>query len=413
MSDKFSLAKDKIKIVLFEGIHPHAVEIFGQHGYTNVELIKEALTGEDLKNKLATAHMVGVRSRTQLTSEVLDSAPKLMAIGCFCIGTNQVNLDHAQEKGIPVFNAPHSNTRSVAELVVGQTIMLMRGIFPKSMAAHRGEWLKSASGSTEVRGKTIGIVGYGHIGTQVSILAEAMGMNVLYYDIQSKLPLGNATAVSSLKELLEKSDVVTLHVPQDEGTYKMMNAERLAQMKKGSFLINASRGTVVEIEPLAELLQSNHIAGAAVDVFPTEPKSNKQSFESALKGLEQVILTPHIGGSTQEAQYNIGREVAGKLSLFSDRGMTDGAVNFPQVNLQPHENSHRILHIHHNQPGVLRQINRVLAEQDINVVGQYLGTNSQIGYVIFDIVTGSESLTNDLRNQLKAVDGTIRSRILY
>ncbi len=406
----FSFSKDKIRIVLFEGIHPHAVEVFTENGYTGVERLTHALTGEALVDKIADAHMIGIRSRTQLTAEVLAHAEKLMVIGCFCIGTNQVALEAAAHNGVPVFNAPHSNTRSVAELVIGQTIMLMRGIFTKSMSAHQQIWTKSARGSHEVRGKTIGIVGYGHIGSQVSVLAEAMGMRVIYHDIQRKLPLGNATRVDSLKTLLAEADVVTLHVPQDKTTVNLMSRERLEQMKKGAHLINASRGTVVDIDALAELLESGHLAGAAVDVFPTEPKANDQPFISPLVGIDTVILTPHIGGSTQEAQYSIGQEVANRLVHFSDRGETDGSVNFPEVNLPLHEGSHRILHIHRNEPGMLREINKALAEEDINVLGQYLGTDAQIGYVVLDI---AKDMSGRLFDRIRHIEGTIKCRMLF
>ncbi len=408
-----SLPKDKIRIVLLEGIDRLAVDVLNHHGYQNVELLPGALAGEALIERIRDAHMVGIRSTTQLTAEALSSARLLMAVGCFCIGTNQVDLATAASLGIPVFNAPHSNTRSVAELVIGHTIMLMRGIFPKSAAAHRGQWIKSAKGSNEVRGKTLGIVGYGHIGTQVSVLAEAMGMTVIYHDIQTKLPLGNARACDSLDELLEKAHVVTLHVPADATTKNMIDAERLAKMQQDAFLINASRGSVVDIPALAAALESGHLAGAAVDVFPVEPKSNALPFESPLCGLEQVILTPHIGGSTLEAQRNIGKEVAEKLAYFSDRGNTDGAVNFPKVNLPAHEGAHRLLHIHGNTPGILRQINDVIAEMDINVLGQYLATAGELGYVVLDIGQVSEEQGKDLRERLARIPSTIRTRLLY
>lgn len=407
---KHSLDKDKIKIVLFEGIHKHAVSYFNDHGYTNVELLDEALTGQDLIAKVQDAHMIGVRSRTQVRREVIESATKLMAIGCFCIGTNQVDLDDAALQGIPVFNAPHSNTRSVAELVIGQTIMLMRGTFAKSMAAHRQEWRKSAREAYEVRGKTIGIIGYGHIGSQVSVLAEAMGMKVVYYDIVPKLPLGNATQMKTMDELLITADVVTLHVPEDRSTRNMMSREKINLMKKGAHLINASRGTVVEIDALVDALKARQLSGAAVDVFPVEPKSNELPFTSPLIGLENVILTPHIGGSTIEAQENIGHEVAGKLVSFSDTGASIGAVNFPQVSLPVHPDGHRVLHIHRNVPGILRQINRVLADEDINVVGQYLATDSQIGYVVLDIEKDMSKHALDL---IRETEGTIRVRRLF
>ena len=407
---KHSLNKDKIKIVLFEGIHKHAVQFFNDHGYHNVELLDKALTGQELISKVKEARMIGVRSRTQVRDEVIANANKLMAVGCFCIGTNQVDLDAAALKGIPVFNAPHSNTRSVAELVIGQTIMLMRGIFPKSMAAHRQEWRKSARESYEVRGKTLGIIGYGHIGSQVSILAEAMGMRVIYYDIIPKLPLGNATQMKTMEELLAQSDVVTLHVPEDQTTRNMFHGEKIKLMKPGSYLINASRGSVVEIEALAAAIREKRLEGAAVDVFPVEPKSNALPFDSPLVGLENVILTPHIGGSTIEAQENIGHEVAGKLVSFSDSGATIGAVNFPQVSLPVHPDAHRILHMHRNIPGILRSINRVLADEDINVLSQYLATDNKIGYVVLDIEKDTSKRVLDL---MREIEGTIRTRRLF
>jgi len=414
MNEKYSLSKDKIKILLLEGIHHRAVEVLGEHGYKQVELIASALDRNALLEKIAKVHMVGIRSRTQLDREVIAKAKKLMAIGCFCIGTNQVDLKTAASLGIPVFNAPHSNTRSVAELVIGQTIMLMRDIFPKSSAAHRGEWRKSARGSFEVRGKTIGIVGYGHIGSQVSVLAEAMGMRVLYYDIQSKLPLGNAESVPNLEALLGKSHVVTLHVPATKQTKGMIGEAELAKMPKGSALINASRGNVVDLKALALALKSEHLKGAAIDVFPTEPSSNQLPFDSPLKGLEQVILSPHIGGSTMEAQANIGVEVANKLAYFSDRGATEGSVNLPQVNLAPNQEAHRILHIHTNQPGMLGQINAVLGSGGINVTGQSLSTRNQIGYVVLDIAKDIDhDALERVRTQLSDIEGTIRTRVLY
>lgn len=410
MSREHSLGKDRIKIVLFEGIHPLAVDYFKEHGYTNVERLTEARTGDALAETIKDAHVVGVRSRTQLREPIFAKAEKLMAVGCFCIGTNQVDLDIAANAGIPVFNAPHSNTRSVAELVIGQTIMLMRGTFAKSMAAHHHRWTKSAANSHEVRGKTLGIVGYGHIGSQVSILAEAMGMRVIYYDIVAKLPLGLAQAKRDLKSLLAEADVTTLHVPDDKTTRNLMDREHIAAMKQGAHLINASRGTVVDVDALAEALKEGRLLGAAVDVFPTEPKSNQDPFQSPLVGIDNVILTPHIGGSTVEAQENIGKEVAGKLVSFSDTGATEGAVNFPQVNLPIHKDTHRILHIHENRPGILRQINKTLAEENINVLGQYLGTDENIGYVILDI---EKSVSNHLLKLVKNIDGTKKARVLY
>ncbi|CAM2006328.1 phosphoglycerate dehydrogenase [Acanthopleuribacter pedis] len=407
--------KEEIKIVLFEGISQAAVEVFGQAGYTNVELLPKAVDRETLLAKLSGAHMIGIRSRTQLKQEILEheAASRLMAVGCFCIGTNQVNLPVAATRGVPVFNAPHSNTRSVAELVIGHTIMMMRKVFPNSMAAHRKQWNKSAAGCYEVRGKTIGIIGYGHIGSQVSVLAEAMGMKVIYYDVLTKLPLGNATQVTSMQELLKTADVVSLHVPATPETKEMMGAEEIALMREGSYLINASRGNVVVVDALAEAIRSEKLLGAAVDVFPKEPASNTEAFESPLVGLESVILTPHIGGSTQEAQRNIGREVAGKLINYCTHGSTIGAVNFPGVNLTHSPNTIRLLHIHHNRPGVLQKINDVVGDHAINVLGQYLRTTEDIGFVVLDIdaAHGREKVSV-IRDQLSEVPGTIRTRKL-
>jgi D-3-phosphoglycerate dehydrogenase len=412
-----SFQKDKIGVVLFEGIHKHAVEVFASHGYPNVTLLPKAPSRDQLREALSTARIIGIRSRTQLTAELFDKAisPRLMAIGCFCIGTNQVDLPAAAQRGIPVFNAPHSNTRSVAELVIGEIIMLMRGIFPKSMGAHKdGTWLKSAKDSYEVRGKTLGIVGYGHIGSQVSVLAEAMGMRVCYFDTAQKLPLGNAIKTNSMEELLAMSDVVTLHVPATPDTVDMIGAAELDAMKDGAHLINASRGNVVVIEALAERLRSGRLGGAAVDVYPKEPKSNDDALISPLLGIETAILTPHIGGSTQEAQENIGVEVANKLALFSDRGSTEGSVNFPQVNLRPNETSHRLLHIHENHPGVMGKINRELSQAGINVTGQHLDTTNEIGYVVIDFDPNvSRTDSQSVNESLREIPGTIRTRLLY
>lgn len=414
MSEILSLEKEKIKILLLEGIHPRAVEVLNAQGYSQVSLVSSALDRSALLKKIAKVHMIGIRSRTQLDADILEHANRLVAVGCFCIGTNQVDLDAAANLGIPVFNAPHSNTRSVAELVIGQTIMLMRNIFPKSMAAHRGEWQKTAKGSYEVRGKTLGIVGYGHIGSQVSVLAEAMGMRVVYYDILSRLPLGNAEARTSLHQVLAESDVVTLHVPATEETQGMMGAEEIAVMKTGSCLINASRGNVVDLDALTEALKKGHIKGAAIDVFPKEPSSNEKPFASPLVGLDQVILSPHIGGSTIEAQANIGHEVAYRLAFFSDRGTTEGAVNLPQVNLMAQQDTHRLLHFHANRPGMLSQINAILGTYSLNVTGQYLGTKNQIGYVVLDVEkTCSLEKLQEARMHLTKIPGTIRTRVLY
>ncbi|GLP95528.1 phosphoglycerate dehydrogenase [Paraferrimonas sedimenticola] len=404
-----SLDKDKINILLLEGVHPSAIDTLARLGYTNVESIKSSLSDEELKQKIANVHFIGIRSRTQLTEEVIAHANKLVAIGCFCIGTNQVALKAAEIRGIPVFNAPFSNTRSVAELVLGEIIMLCRGIPQRNAQCHRGGWAKSAQGSTEVRGKTLGVIGYGHIGTQLGILAETLGMQVAFYDIEDKLPLGNAQQVHSLNELLSMSDVVSLHVPETKETQNMIGQAELAAMKPGAKLINASRGTVVDIDALAEALTSSHVGGAAIDVFPVEPKSNQDEFVSALRGLDNVLLTPHIGGSTAEAQQNIGIEVAGKLAKYSDNGSTLSAVNFPEVSLPTHEGASRLLHVHRNQPGVLTQINQAFAEQQINIASQYLQTTADIGYVVMDVDS------NDAERalaQMKSIDGTIRARLL-
>jgi len=412
ITEELDLTRAATKILLLESVHPAAVTALEQSGFPQVERIEGAMERSTLIEKIRDVQMIGIRSRTKLTPEVLAEARRLMAIGCFCIGTNQVALDLAAERGIPVFNAPHSSTRSVAELVIGLTVMLMRKTFTKSMAAHRNEWKKTAAGAFEVRGKTLGVVGYGHIGSQVSILAEAMGMQVVFYDIQSKLPLGNAQAKGSLQEVLGQADVVTLHVPEDETTRLMINEQTIRAIKRGAYLINASRGTVVEIEPLAAALRSGQIAGAAVDVFPTEPKGPGQRFESPLIGLDDVILTPHVGGSTMEAQRNIGLEVAGRLVAFAGRGSTEGAVNFPRVNLPSKERTRRILHIHHNIPGVLGRINEAIASNEINVLGQYLATDAKIGYVVLDIEKGA-GFSQPLLEVIERVEGTIRVRVVY
>ena len=407
---KTSLDKSKIKILLLEGVHSSAVQTFTKAGYSNVELLAHALEGDELKAKIADVHFVGVRSRTQLTREVLEAAKKLVGIGCFCIGTNQVDLIAAQEKGIVVFNAPYSNTRSVAELVLAEAILLLRGIPEKNAVAHRGGWLKSADNAFEIRGKTLGIVGYGSIGTQLSVLAEGLGMHVLFHDVVAKLPLGNAHQAASLEDLLSRSDIVTLHVPELPSTQWMMGEKEFAAMKPGSIFINAARGTVVVIDELAKALKSGKLLGAAVDVFPVEPKSNKDEFISPLRGLDNVILTPHIGGSTMEAQANIGLEVAVKLVRYSDNGTTISAVNFPEVALPEHPGQNRILHVHHNVPGVLSAINQVFAENGINVAGQYLRTHEKLGYVVIDLEPGSSALALE---KLAQVPGTVRCRVLF
>jgi D-3-phosphoglycerate dehydrogenase len=408
-NSRLSFPKEKVKVLLLEGIHQSALETFSQQGYNNVELLPEALDGQALIDKLKGVRMLGIRSRTQLTREVIEAAPHLMAVGCFCIGTNQVDLTAAAKAGIPVFNAPFSNTRSVAELVIAHIVYLMRGISEKNSAAHRGEWLKTAGGAHEVRGKTLGIIGYGRIGTQVSVLAEAMGMKVLYYDPVSQLPLGNARP-AELDELLAAADVVTLHVPETPSTKQMFGAKEIAAMKPGAKLINLSRGTVVDIQAAAKALESKQLGGGAFDVFPEEPSSNKEEFSSALRQFDNVILTPHIGGSTEEAQENIGREVAGKLVTYSDSGSTGMSVNFPIVDLPPQQGKHRLLHIHKNQPGVLSALNDLLAEKGANISGQYLQTDADIGYVVIDLDEPLPGLDN---KQLAAIDGTIKARILY
>ncbi|MEO3986105.1 phosphoglycerate dehydrogenase [Plesiomonas shigelloides] len=407
---KVSLEKDKIKFLLLEGVHPKAVDLLRSAGYSNIEYHKGALDTAALKEAIRDAHFVGLRSRTQLTSEVIAAAEKLVAIGCFCIGTNQVDLVAAQKRGIPVFNAPFSNTRSVAEMVLGEILLLLRRIPEANARAHRGEWNKAADGSYEARGKKLGIIGYGHIGTQLGILAEAVGLNVFFYDIETKLPLGNATQVSSLTDLLNMSDVVSLHVPETPSTKEMIGAAELAFMKPGSILINASRGTVVEIPSLCNALASCHLAGAAIDVFPTEPATNKDPFTSPLCEFDNVLLTPHIGGSTQEAQENIGLEVAGKFIKYSDNGSTLSAVNFPEASLPGHGNASRLLHIHENRPGILTQINQIFAEEGANIAAQYLQTTPEIGYVVIDVET--EQAERALL-RMKQIPGTIRARILY
>lgn len=409
---KLSLPKDKIKVLLLENVHANAVDLFTRHGYGQIEQFKKALDAEDLKAQIADAHMIGIRSRTQLTDEILAAADKLMAIGCFCIGTNQVDIASAKMRGIPVFNAPYSNTRSVAELVLAEAIMLLRGIPEKSWVTHEGGWMKSAESSYEVRGKTLGIVGYGHIGTQLSVMAEAVGMRVVFYDIVEKLALGNATAVQDLGELLAESDIVSLHVPSTDLTANMIDGDALRSMRKGAHLINASRGNVVDIAALAECLSDGHLAGAAIDVFPKEPASASEAFESPLRGLKNVILTPHVGGSTMEAQANIGAEVADKLVKYSDNGSTLGAVNFVEVALPPQQDATRFMHIHRDVPGVLSKINNVWSSRDINISGQYLRTDGEIGYVVTDVL-GNMDIGMGIRRDLAAIEGTLRSRVLY
>jgi len=409
---KTSLAKEEIRILLLEGISQRAIDTFHAAGYTQIQTYAKSLPENELKAQIAQAHILGIRSRTQLSAEILNQAQKLMAIGCFCIGTNQVDLETAERSGIPVFNAPYSNTRSVAELVIAEAILLARGIAAKNVGCHRGDWDKSALGSHEVRGKTLGIIGYGHIGTQVGVLAEALGMKVIFHDIVTKLSLGNARPVASLNELLEQSDIVTLHVPQTPATQWMIGKAQLEIMKTGAHLINASRGSVVDIEALDAALCSKHIAGAAVDVFPVEPKGNGEPFISPLTKHDNVILTPHIGGSTLEAQDNIGLEVAAKLIRYSDNGSTLSAVNFPEVTLPEHEGSLRLLHIHHNVPGILSKINDTFSRHNFNIDGQFLRTDANLGYVVIDI-NAKRAQARLIRKELAAIEGTLRTRILY
>ncbi len=409
--EKLSLPKNKIKVLLLENIHKNAIELFKRNGYGSVELVGEALDAEALKKKIKNVHILGIRSRTKLTKDVLQAAEKLMTVGCFCIGTNQVDLLTAKRMGIPVFNAPYSNTRSVAELVIAEIIMLFRGVPQRSWGAHEGEWDKSVKGAREIRGKVLGIVGYGHIGTQLSVIAEAMGMQVRFYDVIEKLAIGNAQACRSLDELLAIADVVTMHVPETPETKNMMNAAKLKKMKKGSYLINAARGTVVDIPCLAEMLKSGHIAGAALDVFPKEPSGPEEKFKSPLQGMRNVILTPHIGGSTEEAQVNIGAEVAEKLVKYSDNGSTLGAVNFVEASLPIQANVTRFMHIHRDEPGVMAKILQVFSRRNINIAGQYLRTDGEIGYVVTD-VSGKIEMGADIRKELSEIPGTVRARFL-
>ncbi|MFQ0973828.1 phosphoglycerate dehydrogenase [Gilliamella sp. CG35] len=409
-----ALTKDENKFLLLEGVHPSAVEVLKSAGFTNIEYLKSALSPTELKTALKDVRFIGIRSRTHLTEDIINSAPKLAGIGCFCIGTNQVDLDAATVKGIPVFNAPFSNTRSVAELVLAEAILLLRRVPEANAQAHQGKWNKIATGSHEARGKNLGIIGYGHIGSQLSILAESLGMNVYFYDIETKLPLGNAKQVASMNELLAMSDIVSMHVPENPTTIRMISKNEINQMKSGAILINASRGKVIDLDALTDALKANKISGAAIDVFPTEPASNNDPFESPLCEFDNVIITPHIGGSTSEAQENIGIEVATKLAKYSDTGATLSAVNFPEASLPiPAKGSSRFINIHHNQPGVLTAINTLFAEQGLNISAQYLQTDPKIGYVVIDIDRVEQSKAEELLIKLKNVAGTIRARLLF
>lgn len=408
---KLSLSKEKIKVVLLEGVHPLAEQAFRKDGYNNIHYLKGTPEPDALKELLSDAHILGIRSRTHVTDDVINACPKLMAIGTFCIGTNQVNLEKARNHGIPVFNAPFSNTRSVAELVLAEIIFLMRGIPQKNAAAHRGEWNKSASHSFEIRGKKLGIVGFGHIGSQLGVIAESLGMKVYFYDIENKLPMGNAQNTASLNELLAKVDVLSLHVPSTSATKNMIGKAQLDKMREGSYLINAARGDVVVIEDLIEVLDSGKIKGAAIDVFPEEPSSNNDPFMSQLKDYDQVIITPHIGGSTLEAQVNIANEVAHKLLKYSNNGTTSSAVNFPQVSLpEIDEKQSRVMHIHQNKPGMLEKVNHIFSKHGMNITALHLQTEGEIGYVIMDVDCTD---VEDLKAELKSIDGTLRVRVLH
>jgi D-3-phosphoglycerate dehydrogenase / 2-oxoglutarate reductase len=410
MEAKTSYPKEKINVLLLENISEIAVRNFQKNGYTQVQRLSKALPEAELIEAIKNAHIVGIRSKSQITPAVLKAASKLQAIGCFCIGTNQVNLNAATESGVAVFNAPYSNTRSVAELVMGAAIMLIRRIPDKSVAAHKGIWQKEAKGSYELRGKTLGIIGYGNIGSQVSVLAEALGMKVIFYDIETKLPLGNAMDMKTLKDVMSNADVLTLHVPDTPQTRNLINRKNLKYCKDGAIFINYARGEVVELEALALAIETGQIAGAAIDVFPVEPEKNGDVFKSPLQGLPNVILTPHIGGSTEEAQQNIGEDVSNKLLNYLEKGITFGSHTVPALSLPPQEGSHRILHIHKNVPGVLSHINTQLSKNKINIVGQYLKTNESIGYVVVDV---DKKISNQAAQLLKEVPNTIKVRLLY
>ncbi|MGB4843765.1 MAG: phosphoglycerate dehydrogenase [Ferruginibacter sp.] len=407
---KTSYPKEKINILFLENISDVAVKHFNVSGYVSVKKINAALSEAELIAAIKNVHILGIRSKTLITKKILDAAPKLQAIGCFCIGVNQVDLKAATKNGIVVFNAPYSNTRSVAELVIGASIILIRKIIDKNKAAHEGTWLKEASGCYELRGKTLGIIGYGNIGKQVSVLAESLGMKVVFYDTETSLPLGNAEDRKSLKEVVSKSDIVTLHVPELPSTKNLINKNLLKHFKKGSILINYARGEVVDLDALRNALLEGQLGGAAVDVFPAEPEKNGDSFSSPLQGLNNVLLTPHIGGSTQEAQHNIGEDVSTKLFNYLEKGISTGSHSIPALALPPQEGTHRILHIHENVPGVLSEINTQLSKHKINILGQYLKTNDAIGYVVLDV---NKNLSKNALELLRKVKATIKVRMLY
>jgi D-3-phosphoglycerate dehydrogenase len=408
--DNTSYPKDKIKVLFLENISEKAVQYFKHQGYTDVKKLSGALSEEELIKVIKDVHILGIRSKTFISKKVLDSAKKLQAIGCFCIGTNQVDIKACKQKGVAVFNAPYSNTRSVAELVIGASIMLIRKIVDKNKAAHEGIWNKEAKGSFELRGKTLGLIGYGNIGTQTSIMAEAMGMKVKFFDVETKLPLGNALSTKSIKELVSTSDIISIHVPETNQTKNLISKEVIKQCKAGSIIINFARGEVVDLEALATAIKNKHISGAAIDVFPWEPEKNGDKFTTPLQGLSNVILTPHIGGSTEEAQENIGEDVSVKLYQYLERGVSNGSLSIPAIGLPPVDGAHRILHIHRNVPGVLSAINTVMSKNKINIVGQYLKTNDEIGYVVLDV---DSKLSKKAIELLREVKETIRVRMLY
>ena len=405
-----SYPKEKIKILLLENISETAVRQFKDAGYIDIKRVSGALGEEELIGEIGDVHLLGIRSKTQVTARVLAHAKKLQGIGCFCIGVNQVDLKAATQQGVAVFNAPYSNTRSVAELVIGLSIMLIRRIPDKNRAAHDGIWMKEAKGSYELRGKTIGIIGYGNIGSQVSVLAEAIGMKVRFYDVVTRLPLGNAESTRSLKELVSLSDIVTLHVPETGQTKNLINKSNIKHFKKGSILLNYARGEVVDLEALRKALDEGALSGAAIDVFPWEPEKNGDRFETPLQHASNVILTPHIGGSTEEAQQNIGQDVSHKMLHYLEKGMSTGSHSVPSLSLPPHEGAHRILHIHRNVPGVLSEINLSLSRNHINILGQYLKTNEEIGYVVLDV---DKKLSTAALKLLREVPETIKVRLLY
>ncbi len=409
-STQTSYPKDKIKILFLENISEAAIQLFRENGYTDVKKIAGALSEEQLIQEVKDVHILGIRSKTQITSTILQHATKLQAIGCFCIGTNQVDLVAARKKGVVVFNAPYSNTRSVAELVIGASILLIRRILDKNKYAHEGKWNKDAKGSYELRGKTLGIIGYGSIGSQVSILAEALGMKVIFYDIITKLPLGNAVQKKSIKEVVSKSEIITLHVPENGTTKNLINKTTLKHFKKGSILLNYARGEVVDLDALSAALKSGQLSGAGIDVYPIEPEKNGDAFTSPLQHISNVLLTPHIGGSTEEAQQNIGEDVSAKLYHYLEMGITTGSMTIPEMSLPPQEGTHRILHIHNNVPGVLSEINSTMSENKINILGQYLKTNDEIGYVVLDL---DKKLSKNASDLLRLVKGTIKVRVLY